>query len=270
MEVDTSAYTVGAILFQKDNQRCKRDVSYYSKALNPAKRNYNIWDQEFLAVIKALGNWQHLLIGTPHKIIVWTDHANLQYYRQPQKVNQHVARGINFMAEFPLELQHIAGKKNRADLLSRRPDHDDGSNNNEGVVVLLESLFVKVIETTGMDQIIAVLQQQQVTVLNKWMDEYNLRQDKAGRYHKGIALVVLEDTKLQQDLVKLNHDSPTMAHPGIDKMHRMLLKQYWWPGCYAQSLVCSECLNDSVAGTIQIGIAGCHFWNPILVTDVNM
>jgi Integrase zinc binding domain len=31
--------------------------------------------------------------------------------------------------------------------------------------------------------------------------------------------------------VKLNHDSLTVAHPGIDKMHRMLLKQYWWPGC---------------------------------------
>jgi hypothetical protein len=56
--------------------------------------------------------------------------------------------------------------------------------------------------------------------------------NKAGRYPKGIALVVLEDMKLQQDLVKLNHDSLTMAHPGIDKMHRMLLKQYWWPGCW--------------------------------------
>jgi hypothetical protein len=32
-------------------------------------------------------------------------------------------------------------------------------------------------------------------------------------------------------LVELNYDSPTAAHPGIDKMHKMLLKQYWWPGC---------------------------------------
>jgi hypothetical protein len=91
-------------------------------------------------------------------------------------------------------------------------------------VALLESLFVKAIEMTGLDQIIVVLRQQQGTVLSKWMDQYNLHQDKAGRYHKGIALVVLEDTTLQQDLVKLNHDSPIMVHPGIDKTHRMLLK----------------------------------------------
>ena len=57
MEVDASAYAVGAILFQRDDQGCKRDIGYYSKALNPVKHNYDIWDQEFLAAIKALGNW---------------------------------------------------------------------------------------------------------------------------------------------------------------------------------------------------------------------
>jgi hypothetical protein len=40
--------------------------------------------------------------------------------------------------------------------------------------------------------------------------------------------------------------------------------------CYAQSLVHSECLNDLVAGTVQIGIAGCHSWNPVLVIDMNV
>ena len=102
--MDALAFAVRAILFQRDAEGCKHDVGYYSKALNSAERNYNIWDREFLAVIKALGNWRHLLISTPHKIIVWTDHANLQYYRQPQKVNRRVARGISFMANFPLEL----------------------------------------------------------------------------------------------------------------------------------------------------------------------
>jgi len=43
--------------------------------------------------------------------------------------------------------------------------------------------------------------------------------------------VVPEDQKLRRDLVELNHDSPTAAHPGIDKTHKSLLKQYWWPGC---------------------------------------
>jgi len=153
-------------------------VGYYSKALNPAERNYDIWDREFLAVIKALGNWRHILISSPHKIVVWTDHANLQYYCQPQKVNRRVARGINFMAEFSLELKHIAGKKNRADPLSRRPDYDDGSKDNEEVVALPETLFIKAIETTGIDHIIAKLQEQHAPEMKKWEEEYNLQQNK--------------------------------------------------------------------------------------------
>src|SRR6267142_179481 len=188
MEVDTSAYAVGAILFQKDDQERKQDVGYYSKALNPAECNYDIWDQEFLAVIKALGNWHHILIGTPHKITVWTDHANLQYYRQPQKVNKEV-------------------------------------------VAMPESIFIKDIEMTGINHIIAKLQEQHGSEMKKWEEEQNLQQNKQGWYHKGIALVVPDDTKLRRDLVELNHDSPTAAHPGIDKTHRSLIRQYWWPRC---------------------------------------
>jgi len=149
-------------------------VGYYSKALNPAERNYDIWDREFLVVIKALGNWWHILIGTPHKIIVWTDHANLQYYRQPQKVNRRVAQGINFMAEFPLESKHITGKKNRADPLFRRPNYDDGLKDNEEVVALPESLFIKAIEMTGINHIITKLQEQHAPEMKKWEEEQNL------------------------------------------------------------------------------------------------
>ena len=87
LEVDASAFAVGAILFQRTEEGKKRDVAYYSHALNPAERNYDVWDREFLAIVKALKKWRPLLIGTNHKIIIWTDHSNLQYYHQPQKVN---------------------------------------------------------------------------------------------------------------------------------------------------------------------------------------
>jgi len=42
------------------------------------------------------------------------------------------------------------------------------------VVALPESLFIKAIETAGLDQIIAKLQEQQAPEMNKWEDEHNL------------------------------------------------------------------------------------------------
>ena len=37
-----SAYIVGAILFQKNKKGKRQHVGYFSKALNPAERNYNV------------------------------------------------------------------------------------------------------------------------------------------------------------------------------------------------------------------------------------
>jgi RNase H-like domain found in reverse transcriptase len=37
LEVDASAYEVGTKLFQRDKNKRRRDVGYFSKALNPAE-----------------------------------------------------------------------------------------------------------------------------------------------------------------------------------------------------------------------------------------
>ena len=54
LEVDASLFAIGVVLFQRDEEGRRRPISYFSQALNPAKRNYDIWDREFLAVIRGL------------------------------------------------------------------------------------------------------------------------------------------------------------------------------------------------------------------------
>jgi len=141
LEVDASAYALGAVLFQYDQQHRRRDVGYFSKALTLPERNYNIWDHKFLAIVTALRHWQHLLIGTVEPIVILTDHANLQYYRHPQKINRRVARYINFLEDFNYKLKHIPEIRNHADALSRRPDYDDRTGDNEHVVALPDEIF---------------------------------------------------------------------------------------------------------------------------------
>ena len=80
MEVDASQYTLGAILSQKDEQGKLRPVGYYSKTLIPAERNYDVYDRELLALVRALQHWRHLLLGAEHPIEVFMDHDNLTKY----------------------------------------------------------------------------------------------------------------------------------------------------------------------------------------------
>jgi hypothetical protein len=104
LEVDASGYAIGAVLMQRQEDGKCHPVGFYSATLNDAERNYNIYDLELLAVIKSLENWRVYLAGSPHQVIVFTDHMNLQYWRDPHKISRRVARQVLRLAEYDIEL----------------------------------------------------------------------------------------------------------------------------------------------------------------------
>ena len=91
VEVDASGYAIGGVLMQRDEKGKRHPVAYFSSTLNEAERNYNIYTLELYAIMRALRHWRPFLAGSPHEIIVHTDHANLQYWKEPQKINQRIA-----------------------------------------------------------------------------------------------------------------------------------------------------------------------------------
>ncbi len=144
MEVDASRYAVGAVLLQRKEDGKKHPIGYYSATLNEAQRNYDIYDLELLAIVMALKNWRPLLAGSPHKIIIYSDHLNLQYWRLPQRISRRVAREVLELSEYDFEIRHLPGRLNgRADALSRRPGYDQGEDDNKDVVVLPDHVFVR-------------------------------------------------------------------------------------------------------------------------------
>src|ERR1700719_1259406 len=86
VEMDASNLVTGGVLSQLQMDGTWRVVDYISKALTAAERNYDVYDKEFLAVIWALQECRSYLIGADELIKIWTDHANLQNFRKPQKL----------------------------------------------------------------------------------------------------------------------------------------------------------------------------------------
>jgi hypothetical protein len=117
---------VGAVLLQRKADGKLHLIEYFSATLNDAERNYDIYNLELLAIVKALDHWRPYLAGSPHKIKVFSDHMNLQYWRQPQKISRRVALEVLALSEYDIEIHHIKGKSNgRADAWSRRPDYNN-------------------------------------------------------------------------------------------------------------------------------------------------
>jgi hypothetical protein len=120
LEVDASGFAMGVVLLQKKEDSNKHPIAYYSKTLSAAERNYNVYDLELLAIVNALDHWRPYLAGSPHKIIIYSDHQNLLYWKEPHKISRHVAREVLMLSEYNFEICHIKGTSNgQADTLSR-------------------------------------------------------------------------------------------------------------------------------------------------------
>jgi hypothetical protein len=91
VEVDTSGYAIGGVLSQEQQGKwCP--IAFLSRTMTPAKQNYEIYDKELLAIIEALKVWRQYLLDAKEQFEVWTDHENLKYYQEPQKLNGQQAR----------------------------------------------------------------------------------------------------------------------------------------------------------------------------------
>jgi len=104
VEIDASNYATGAVLIQRDDQGKKVTVGYESEALTVAERNYDVYDREFLSLIRAFRKWRHYLEGAPKRIKIWTDHANLARHREPNVLNGRIVTGTRERVwEHPLD-----------------------------------------------------------------------------------------------------------------------------------------------------------------------
>ena len=214
LEIDASLFAVGAVLFQRDEEGRRCPVSYYSASLNEAERNYDVWDREFLGMIYGLKHNRHLLIGSPHKVLVFTDHENLAHYQHPQKINRRVARYLYILADFDLELRHIPRTTNKADALSRRPDHDKGTKDNEAIIALPDYLFARALQVGRLDKDIRTFQKNNREIFAQWKKSYQC-QEIGGTLYKDGALVVMTKGTARRDLLRRYHDGITADYPGV-------------------------------------------------------
>ena len=80
MKTDTSDYVSEGILSQYDENSVLHPVAYFFKKHSPAECNYEIYDKELMAIIRAFKEWRPELKGSPTPVEVITDHKNLKYF----------------------------------------------------------------------------------------------------------------------------------------------------------------------------------------------
>ena len=64
IKTDASKYASGAVLTQTDMNSEQHPIAFLSKNFTEMERNYDVYDRELLAIIRALTKWRHYIQKT--------------------------------------------------------------------------------------------------------------------------------------------------------------------------------------------------------------
>jgi len=92
IKVDFSNYVHRGVLSQKDNAEIIHFVVFFSKKLNPAECNYEIYNKKLLAIVSAFEHWRPELEKTDLSIQIITDYKVLKYFIFTKKLIRCQAR----------------------------------------------------------------------------------------------------------------------------------------------------------------------------------
>ena len=193
METDASGYALRVVIAQEFEDGI-HPIAFHSCSLLLAEKNYDAYNKELAVVIFGFKCGRPLFLGATHAICVRTDHKNLQYFCDPQKITGRQAWWIKFLQDFDYTLEHIPGSTNTvANLLSRRKDLNKGVDSNEPHILLPDHLFAP---TNPIE------------------------------VHK---VFLEDDPNLRRNILQNLHDSPATGHLGISNTWELVCEQYEGP-----------------------------------------
>ncbi|KAF1314505.1 Pol protein, partial [Globisporangium splendens] len=274
---DASDFAIGCALMQKDDDGHERVVSYQSRLLKAAEKNYPVHDKELLAIKYALLKFRvHLLGATP--FVVYTDHASLRTAINSPHLSQRMARWLAFFSEFNFRVEYKPGKENvLADALSRRPDYESSVDNSADALCSerapdLMHLSISRVQTKLKDNIQSLYpKDDECRLLIAHFDGSSKEslpaklESKLARfsYHDGLLwhqlsnfdyprVYVPHDQDLKLSILHEFHDAPASGHLGREKTFLQVSNVFWWPhqykwvANYVRS--CEQCQRVKPAG----------------------
>ena len=89
IETNGSGYAIGRVLSQLTSNDLGRWhlVAYFSQKMILAKTCYKTHNGELLAIVEAFKTWRHYLKGCKYKVLILTDHNNLQQFMDTKSLS---------------------------------------------------------------------------------------------------------------------------------------------------------------------------------------
>jgi hypothetical protein len=104
VETDASDYVSTGMLSQYDDDGILHPVAFFSKKHSPAECNYEIYDKELMAIVRAFEEWRLELEGALYPIQVLSDLKNLEYFMSTKLLNRHQTHWAEYLSRFNFKI----------------------------------------------------------------------------------------------------------------------------------------------------------------------
>lgn len=241
LETDASNYTLGVVLLQQGEDGEFHPLTFYLYKLLNWEHNYHMYEKELYAIVNSLKYWRRYLEGSKYPTIICTDHKNLLYFTEKQKIVPCLARWAIDLLAYDFVIEYTPGKLNIvSDAISRQEDLKDNpaadlDHNNRAVLSSSQFLssIIEISAFTALDQ--EIMEAQMVFSFQEELTSMLKRTPKAVMVNnQGISNVngslVIPEDNLQTQAVSHMHEGQLVGHGGLMKTLKRLSRQYWCSG----------------------------------------
>ncbi|CCO31931.1 Retrotransposable element Tf2 155 kDa protein type 2 [Rhizoctonia solani AG-1 IB] len=248
LETDASGAALGSVLSQRQEDGCLHPIGYLSESFKGAEQNYDTHNKELLAILRSFEHWRIYLEGTILPITVFTDHRNLEYWKESRTFNRCHARWHLLLAGFHFQIMYRPGKQStKPDALSRCADHLDVPPADQSM--LPESVFANAALILPEKEIQSCIekyldQDESLTEILEFFRHKSTAPPSVKRGFKDYEMeagllfyqgriLVLDVNEVREELLRVYHDSPMAGHPGRQRTLELISRAYYWPGIRA-------------------------------------
>jgi hypothetical protein len=272
--MDASDYVSTGVLSQYDDDNVLHHVAYFSKKHSPMECNYEIYDKELMAIIRAFEEWRPEFQSVINPIRVLCNHKNLEYFTMTKLLNRCQAHWSQFLSQFNFKIVYCPSTTGgKPDALTLRSGDlpkagDDCSLENQTTIIKPEHILQLSAMATPTLASPALAQ--------LFTNGYNedpfpnkiLKLIRDGAKHcREISLAACDEHNnllhyrqrfwvpnyepLKLHLLQQHHDVPVAGYPSRSKTLKYLCRNYTWPkmrtdvDCYTRNCHTCQCTKPS-------------------------
>ena len=148
---DASAYALGGILVQTDDDGIDRPIQYVSKAFDKRQQHWPAIQREGFALVYCIKKLQPYLHGA--EFHCYTDHKPLKVLFTNENKNTSIQKWSIYLSEMGAKISYHEGRKNtRADWLSRLKYHNTLATPSDlNVVTADDQLYQELVEIAALE-----------------------------------------------------------------------------------------------------------------------